>query len=92
MGKNTVRFIAVLIFFNALSAFAAAPAEAPRMEKEELKRRLGEKEIVVIDVRTQGDWEKSDFKIRGAAREDPQDAATWAGKYAKAKTIVLYCS
>jgi len=92
MGKNIVRFFAVLVIFNALSAFAAAPAEAPRMEKEELKRRLGEKEIVVIDVRTQGDWEKSDFKIRGAAREEPQDTASWAGKYAKDKTIVLYCS
>ncbi len=92
MGKNIVRFFAVLVIFSALSAFALAAAEAPRMAKEDLKSRLGDKDIVVIDVRTQADWEKSDFKIRGAVREEPQDAATWAGKYAKDKTIVLYCS
>jgi rhodanese-related sulfurtransferase len=62
------------------------------MEKEELKRRLGDKDIIVIDVRTRADWEKSDFKIKSAVREEPQDATTWAGKYAKDKTIVLYCS
>jgi predicted sulfurtransferase len=92
MGKNIVRLFAVLVFFNALSVFAAAPADAPRMAKEELKRRLGDKDIVVIDVRTKDDWEMSGSKIKGAVREDPQDTASWAAKYAKEKTIVLYCS
>jgi rhodanese-related sulfurtransferase len=62
------------------------------MSKEELKSRLGDKDIVVIDVQTGSDWKKSDSKIRGAVREDPEDAASWARKYTKEKTIVLYCA
>jgi predicted sulfurtransferase len=82
----------VLLSFNSFLAFAVASADAPRMSKEELKNRLGDKDIVVIDVRTGYDWEKSDSKIRGAVREDPQHAASWAKKYTKEKTIVLYCA
>ena len=90
--KHTFSLLMVLLFFNSLLAFAAASAEAPRISKEQLKSRLGDKNIVVIDVRIGNDWEKSDSKIRGAVREDPEDAASWAKKYAKEKTIVLYCA
>lgn len=82
----------VLLFINSLLVFAVASADAPRMSKEELKSRLDDKDIIVIDVRTGYDWENSDSKIRGAVREDPQDIASWAKKYTKAKTIVLYCA
>jgi predicted sulfurtransferase len=90
--KHIFSLLMVLLFFNSLLAFAAAAADAPRMSKEELKSRLGDKDIVVIDVRTGSDWKKSDSKIRGAVREDPEDAASWARKYTKEKTIVLYCA
>ncbi len=90
--KHIVSLLMVLLFFNSLLAFAVASADAPRMSKEELKGRLGDKDIVVIDVRTGYDWEKSDSKIRGAVREDPEDAGSWAKKYTKEKTIVLYCA
>jgi hypothetical protein len=90
--KYTVGLLLFLFFFNSLLAFAAPSADAPRMSKEELKSRLGDKDIVVIDVRTGHDWEHSDSRIRGAVREDPGDAASWAGKYTKEKTIVLYCA
>ena len=82
----------VLVSFFALLAFAIASAEAPRMAKEELKSRLGDKDTVVIDVRTEYAWERSDSKIKGAVRENPEDVASWAKKYGKDKTIVLYCS
>ena len=90
--KHIFSLLMVVLFFNSLLAFAVASADAPRMSKEELKSRLGDKDIVVIDVRIGYDWEKSDSKIRGAVREDPQDAASWAKKYTKEKTIVLYCA
>ena len=76
--KHIFSLLMVLLFFNSLLAFAVAAADAPRISKEELKSRLGDKDIVVIDVRTRYDWEKSDSKIRGAVREDPEDAASWA--------------
>ena len=90
--KHIFSLLMVLLFFNSLLAFAVAAADAPRISKEELKSRLGDKDIVVIDVRTGYDWEKSDSKIRGAVREDPEDAASWAKKYTKEKTIMLYCA
>jgi len=90
--KNIFSLLMVLLSFNSLLAFSVASADAPRMSKEELKRRLGDKDIVIIDVRTGYDWDKSDSKIKGAVREDPHDAASWAKKYNKEKTIVLYCS
>jgi len=90
--KCIISALLFLLSFISLLAFTVAAADAPRMSKEELKSRLGDKDIVVIDVRTGSSWERSDSKIRGAVREDPQDAASWAKKYTKEKTIVLYCS
>jgi len=29
---------------------------------------------------------------RGAVREDPEAIESWAGKYAKEKTLILYCA
>ena len=91
-NKYVCSLLMVLLSVNSLSVFAVASADAPRMSKEELKSRLGDKDIVIIDVRTGYDWEKSDSKIRGAVREDPQDTASWAKKYTKEKPIVLYCA
>jgi hypothetical protein len=92
MKKKYARLLIILILLNTLLTSAVASADALRMSKEELTGRLGDNNIVIIDVRTGYDWEKSDSKIKGAVREDPQDVASWAKKYPKEKTIVLYCS
>ncbi len=67
-------------------------AEAPRMTKEELKAMLANPDLVVIDVRYGKDWTDSDLKIKGAIREDPNNIKSWANKYPKNKTLVLYCA
>ena len=68
-------------------------AQVEKMNKEELKAMLGKPELVVIDVRQAGDLAKSNQKIKGAVREDPkQEVKSWTAKYAKDKTIVLYCA
>lgn len=78
--------------FWMLSQFARA-AEVPRISKEELKSMLNDPEVIILDVRTPGDWNESKTKIQGAVREDPDKSAkSWAGKYSKDKTIVLYCA
>lgn len=67
--------------------------KTPRMTQEELKAMLGNPDLAIIDVRTDEDWKKSDFKIKGAVREDPEkDIKTWAEKYPKDRTLVFYCS
>jgi hypothetical protein len=77
----------------ALLAQMAWGQEGPRMTKEELKPLLGKPDVIIIDVRVGASYSASKWKIPGAVREDPRaEIATWASKYPKDKTIVLYCS
>lgn len=66
--------------------------DAYRISVAQLKDMLGSPDLIVIDVRDPVSWAKSDTKIVGAVREDPQNFDAWAGKYSKNKTIVFYCA
>ena len=81
-----------LVFFLIGLAGPVMAADVPTMDQQELKDRLGSADLVVIDVRTGGDWDSSGHKILGAIREDPARVASWATNYDKARTIVLYCA
>jgi len=69
----------------------AESQEVPRMPVEELRAKLGDPAVIVLDVRIPLDWEDSDAQIPGAIREDPR-RIDWAAKYPKDATLVLYCS
>ena len=70
-----------------------AGIEAPRVSKEEVKAMLGNPDVVILDVRESQSWKDAKWKIQGAVREDPEkDVKTWAEKYPKDKTLILYCS
>jgi hypothetical protein len=75
-----------------LLAAQIAAAGAPQMTAEELRSRLGDPDVIILDVRRAAHWKASDRKIVGAVREDPNDVKSWAGKYAQEKTLVLYCA
>ena len=66
--------------------------DVPRIPKDELKAKLGSSDMVLIDVRTENDWEKSDEKITGAMRMDPEAVDSWAAALPKNKEIILYCA
>lgn len=87
-------FIAPLLIFFVIGIFAtfARSADAPRMTTDELKAKLGNPDLVIVDVRSKNDWKDSDAKIQGAIREDPDSVKSWAGKYSKEKTLLLYCA
>jgi len=85
-------WLACMLAFSAYVAAAAPAAEAPRMEKDDLKNLLGNPEVMVIDVRSYTDWLLSGEKIQGAVRENYRDFEGWGAKYPKDKTIVLYCA
>jgi hypothetical protein len=61
-----------------------------RMSKEELKSRLEDPSLVILDVRRPQDWKKSGRKIKGAVQENPYKFDNWYARYPKAKTILLY--
>jgi hypothetical protein len=91
--KAMVRMGMVFMMLGIWGAMAVA-LDIPRISKEELKSMLGKPDVVVIDVRTFIDRNKSAMQIKGSVREDPDTnkVKSWAKKYSKGKTIVLYCS
>ena len=66
--------------------------DAPRMTKEELKSKLGDPNLVIIDTLVGDQWETVNQKLPGAVHEDPEKVDSWADKYAKDKLIVTYCA
>ncbi len=94
MKERLSRVLAALLTlaFMCFFAKAAVASEVPRMTKEELKAMLGNPDVVIVDVRLGKDWKASESKIKGAVREEPKKAKSWAGKYDKDKTYVLYCA
>ena len=67
--------------------------EVPRMAKEELGSRMGQPDLIVLDVRVGDEWKGSKEKIKGTIRENPEAGVKpWAEKYPKDKTTVTYCT
>lgn len=95
MKVKGIFFALLLVLSLALAGVPAKELSAQnvqRMTAEQLKDKLGSPDLAVIDVRTEGDWNSSDSKIKGALREDPSTVESWAAKYPKNQTIVLYCA
>jgi len=91
--KKRLLIAPLLIFLvvGILTTFARS-ADVHRMTKDELKTMLGNSDLTILDVRSQSDWKDGDSKIKGAIREDPESVKSWAEKYTKDKTFVLYCA
>jgi rhodanese-related sulfurtransferase len=64
----------------------------PRMSIQDLKQRMDDPNVIIVDVRTVHDWAESATKIKGAIREDPSRISSWMAKYPPSKTIVFYCA
>ena len=60
----------------------------PRMTADQLNGMLGNPDLIIVDVRF--GWQAWGYMVKGAVREDPRDFTSWADKYPKDKTIVLY--
>ncbi len=92
MKKRLLIGALIILFMVGGCTTLAKSTDAPRMTKEDLKSSLGNTDLLVIDVRQGPDWTGSDLKIKGAIREDPTAVDSWAKKYPKEKTLVLYCA
>ena len=94
MGKRAMPWglIFVFVLFGCLREVVPEPG-VPRMTKEEVKALLGNPDVVIIDVRSPDDWNRSKEKIAGAVREDPEkEIKSWAMRYPKDKTLIFYCA
>jgi len=90
--RNTSLALFILVAVFTLPASTSAVANVDKMTKEELKKIMGEENVLILDVRAVRDWSSSEFKIKGADRTAPQDFQSWSNKYPKDKILVLYCS
>lgn len=90
--SKTIAVSAISAVFMLLIMSSAVSADVPRVTKEELRAWIDKGDVIVVDVRAGKDWKSSEYKIHTSVREDPADAAPWAKKYAKDKTLVLYCA
>ena len=88
---STLTLPAVVLLW-VFTAGAVASNDVPRMSTQELKELLSSGDVIILDVRTSGDWKGSTSTIKGAIREDPQAFDTWADTYPKDKTLVLFCA
>lgn len=91
MKKTITTIVSLGIVFSLIASIGIA-AEAARMSQDELKSKLDNPEVVIVDVRSYTDWIMSREKIQGAERENYRDFEGWATKYPKDKTVVLYCA
>jgi len=95
---NTKRFIvwvisclALLLGFGGCATISENSSKTiQRMSKEELKSRLEDPFLIILDVRRPRDWKKSGKKIKGAVQENPYKFDNWYARYPKAMTILLY--
>jgi len=90
MVKHVVSATLIVLFVLASGLCRADGVKF--MSKDQLLAMLGKPDVVVIDVRTNYDWSKSNVKIKGAVREEGLKFASWKDKYPKEKTIVFYCA
>ncbi|HBT83203.1 MAG: hypothetical protein A2091_02940 [Desulfuromonadales bacterium GWD2_61_12] len=89
-GLLTVTLATALLLATANDTRAE---NVPRISSDQLKARLGESGLVILDARQLQDWVDAVQKIAGAQRIDPAAAVeSWAGNYAKDQVIVIYCS
>lgn len=94
MARKVIVGIGMVAMMLGIWVVMAVALDVPRISKEKLKSMLGNPDVVVVDVRTFFDRKMSVNQIKGAVREDPDPAKvkSWAKKYSKEKTIVLYCA
>lgn len=90
--KKLLAISACACVFSLLAGVSPVFPGEKRVSTQELRDMLGNPDLVIIDVRDELNWSKSGSKIQGANHENPEDVQSWAGKYSKDKSIVLYCS
>ena len=64
--------------------------QAKRITPRELKELMDRGQAIVLDMRR--DWDRSDSKIPGAIRVDPDRYRDYDGSLPQGKTVVTYCT
>ena len=82
----------ICLFFVTITLPVYGKDNVPRISSEQLNAIRDTPGLVILDVRTEKDWNKSDKKVAGAVRVDPLDIESWVEEYGRDQKIVLYCA
>jgi rhodanese-related sulfurtransferase len=82
--------VSVALFLSGAYLSGIDAQDVRRMTVEELKSQMTDQNVLILDVRREGDWKNSSSKIKGALRARPSELEAWAGLYPKDKRLVLY--
>ena len=86
------KLIGVIAVGMTLCVGAAAASDIQKMTPSQLKSKLDQEGIYILDARTVSDWKRSDRKISGAIRIDSNNVSAWIDQYAKEAVYVIYCA
>ena len=76
---------------NARSAKQDIPyPEIPRISLNEAKDLIGKAGVILLDCRPVEQYKDSEDKLPGAIHEDPMEVKSWAEKYPKDATAIIY--
>ena len=89
---STLTMVMGLTMLSVLLHAVLAEAAVSKMTKEELRAKLDDPNVVIVDVRLGKDWKASEEKIKGAIRADAKDVESLTTQYPKDKTLVFYCA
>ncbi len=93
MRRHIPKFLLTSLILSIVTLFSLGGCSYQGHEKisiDTLNTQMDEPDITIIDVRQERDWKASTLKIKGAIRENPNKVASWAGKYATDRRIVVY--
>ena len=93
MHKRYYPAYAVLVLIGILFTSSIAIADGvPKMTVDDLKSRIDNGDVAVLDVRSDRDWSTAETRITGSARVDPDEISQWAKNLPEGQAIVLYCA
>ena len=92
MRRASFALLALVLAVLVPLSYSLAAAEVQFVDADTLKSWLGAPDLLLIDVRSAGTWNRSDIKIQGAVRGDPakDKVAVWGKNLPKDKKIVVY--
>ena len=84
--------VVLILVATGCTLASAGSAETERISAEQLQGMLGRSDVIVVDVRSSSDWNKSELKIKGAVREELSAISSRMDTYPRGKTLVFYCA
>ena len=87
-----MKHVVLAVFFLLTQLLPAFAADIQVMSKEQLKAKLGSSDMLILDARSETQWESSQFKIPGAHWIPKDNTDQWVASLPKNKTLLVYCA